>query len=102
MRVAVELENDGADFFGFNDQLIPSGTRFYLVGSLKLSDIAAPSRTKVFEQDYKTIANFKIGNLSLTKAYNTIPDLRTPQMELGLAVDLHWTAGLTFTPNLGI
>ncbi len=102
VRVAVELENDGDDFFGFDDQLIPKGTRFYLVGSLKLSDLASPERTKVFEQDYKTIANFKIGNLSLTKAYNTIPDLRTPQMELGLAVDLHWTAGLTFTPNLGI
>ena len=70
---------------------------------------------QVFKQDYKTIVNFTIkagkskndtsfpsgGNATgLGTAYNTIPDLRTPQLELGLSVDLTWQAGLNFNINL--
>ena len=58
----------------------------------------------MFKQDYKTIANFSIAqgtaNTANTKglaaAYNTVPDLRTPQLELGLSVDLTWQTGITF------
>jgi hypothetical protein len=97
VRVAVELENGGDDFFGINDELIPSGTRFYLVAELKVSSSwTTDMPKKIFQQDYKTTANFTIGENSLCKAYNTIPDLRTPKLELGLAVDLTWQPGLTF------
>ena len=58
-------------------------------------------------QDYVTTANFtiKLGTSStvfdqdapneegLGDAYNVIPDLRTPQMELGMSVDLKWEVG---------
>ena len=61
------------------------------------------SLNQVFKQDYKTIANFSISQNTgdehkkgLGAAYNTIPDLRTPQLELGLSVDLHWEEGITF------
>lgn len=73
--------------------------------------------TQVFKQDYKTIANFTIpagypsddtnfdatnGNtIGLGKAYNTIPDLRAPEMELGLSVDLEWVSGIQFDIDLG-
>ena len=66
---------------------------------------------KVFVQDYKTIANFSFGAGTADtdhdgaadtpggfgNAYVTIPDLRTPKLELGFSVDLHWQEGITFT-----
>lgn len=101
VRVAIEFENGSEEFFGVNDELIPAGSRFYLVAELKVSGATSGSLKKVFQQDYKTIANFTIGVNSLCNAYNTIPDLRTPKMELGLAVDLQWQEGLTFNVELG-
>ncbi len=56
---------------------------------------------RVFMQDYKTVANFKIGPESLKHAYVTVPDLRSSQMSLGLSVDLQWRAGLTYNIELG-
>ena len=93
IQVAVELENNGEDFQGYEGQIIPTGTRFYLVGQLTKPEGAT---TQIFQQDFKTIANFTIGATSLKKAYNTVPDLRTPKLELGLTVDLKWQEGLTF------
>lgn len=76
------------------------------------------TQNKVFKQDYKTVANFTFGvgskdlNTGTTtdgvpdgvadapagfaNAYVTIPDLRTPQLELGFSVDLTWQAGITY------
>ncbi len=45
---------------------------------------------------YTTAANFVIGETSLQKATNTIPDLRTAELSLGLMVDFTWKDGLTF------
>lgn len=95
VKVLVELVNNGEDFYGYNDELIPAGAKFYLLGTLK---VAAATSTKnidtVFKQDYTTVVTFTIGENSLQNAYNTIPDLRTPELELGLSVDLEWKAGL--------
>lgn len=98
--VALEFDNDFADFSGADGNLIPKGTKFYLVGKLdlnstKVNGTGDNTRTKVFEQDYTTVAKFKIN--SLKNAYNTVPDLRTPSLELGLSVNLDWKPGLTFT-----
>ena len=51
---------------------------------------------RVFIQDFVTTANFVIGENSLQSAYNTVPDLRSSQISLGLNVDLQWRSGLTF------
>ena len=51
---------------------------------------------RVFIQDFVTTANFTIGENSLQSAYNTVPDLRSTQISLGLNVDLQWRSGLTF------
>ena len=47
---------------------------------------------RVFQQDYNTTANLSI--YSLAKAYNTVPDLSNPRLDLALAVDIDWKAGL--------
>ena len=111
--VAVELVNNGKDFEG-KDGVVPSGCKFYLVAELAPSAGAgydATTMNQVFKQDYKTIANFVIptgyakgetgfpdgGNIKgLGTAYNVVPDLRTPLMELGLSVDLTWASGLVY------
>lgn len=100
--IAVEFTNtSGTDFYGA-DGLVKAGATFYMVAKLDANGAGATNnsgRTSVFEQDYKTIANLTIA--SLEKAYNCIPDLRSTQLELGLAVDLTWEAGITFDVELG-
>ncbi|MBQ8711224.1 MAG: hypothetical protein IJ551_00125 [Prevotella sp.] len=104
VSVAIELTNNtGKDFFGINGKVIPSGCKFYLVASLdptKTAEIGAnpDNINQVFKQDYVTTVNFTIKDLK--KAYNVIPDLRSPELELGLSVDLNWKSGITFNINL--
>lgn len=93
--IAVEFKNNsGADFYGA-DGLVKDGATFYMVAQLD-PDAAtdAKGRTSVFEQDYTTVANLTIN--SLKHAYNCIPDLRSTQLSLGLAVDLTWQDGIVF------
>ena len=56
---------------------------------------------RVFIQDYKTIANFTLGENALKHALVSVPDLRQSQLSLGLSVDLKWSSGLTFDVTLG-
>ena len=94
VRVAVEMENNtGKDFYGYGDQLVPAGGKFYVVAELVATE-ATQTDGHVFKQDYKTIANLTLKDLK--NAYNTIPDLRTPKLELGFSVDLTWQAGHTY------
>ena len=37
----------------------------------------------------------------LKTALNVIPDLRNPNMELGLSVDLTWNTGISFDISIG-
>ena len=96
VNFALEFENNSTDEFQGNDGIVPVGGKFYLVGTLS-SETTADKKgdepiKKVFEQDKYTTANVTIS--SLKNAYNCVPDLRTPGLELGLSVDLTWTAGL--------
>ena len=59
-------------------------------------DYTTLKERRVFIQDFVTTANFVIGENSLQSAYNTVPDLRSSQISLGLNVDLQWRSGLTF------
>lgn len=99
VRVAIEFENGDKDFFGENGNLIPKGTRFYVVGLLNGSSRTATgvgnNANKVFEQDFTTTATFTIS--SLKHAYNVVPDLRTEKLELGFSVDLTWQNGNTYS-----
>ena len=94
VRVAVEMVNTtGKDFYGAGNQLIKAGAKFYVVAQLNASE-ADETSGHVFKQDYTTTANLTLTNLKT--AYNTIPDLRTPKLELGFSVDLSWKAGHTY------
>ena len=88
VRFALEMTNDSGNAFVGKDGLVPAGGKFYLVGQLE----ATTDHPKVFEQDHRTVANVTIN--SLANAYNCIPDLREPELELGLSVNLKWEQGL--------
>ena len=113
VNVCVEFTNTSGQAFTSRHGIVPAGGKFYLVGALKLADKAtddeyASTATMIFQQDYTTKANFTIakGTLGsntnttgLAAAYNVIPDLRTPQLEIAFSVDLEWQKGLTFNTN---
>ena len=100
-RICLEFVNTGKDFFGVDHKLIPAGSKFYLItelepGSIKEVEKNPNRKNQVFLQDYITTARLTIGEKSLQKAYNVVPDLRSPKLELGLSVDLEWQEGITF------
>ena len=111
--IALEFENTGNDFYGIEHNIIPAGTKFYLVAKLdpttnttyKVQDPETPWAEgtafikQVFKQDYVTTAKLTIHETALQKAYNVVPDLRSPKLEFGLSVDLHWRTGITFEQN---
>lgn len=97
VNIAVELTNNsGQDFYGA-DGLVPAGGKFYLVAQLDPTS-ATDEPKRVFAQDYTTIVNLTVK--SLQNAYVTIPDLRSTKLQLGLAVDLAWQAGITFNVEI--
>lgn len=95
--IAIEFTNTSTkDFYGV-DGIVPVGGKFYLVGQLTAS-VAAETQSKVFKQDYTTTAAVAIKDLK--SAYNTIPDLKAPQLEIGLSVDLNWESGHVYELDL--
>lgn len=90
VNFALELTNNTGNAFTGVDGIVPDGAKFYLVGLLVPQ--AGKADNKVFAQAYNTKANVTIS--SLAHAYNCIPDLKNPKLELGLSVNLEWTAGL--------
>ncbi len=92
--VALELmNNSGVDFKGSGSIL--NGTKFYLVGEIAPADYKnSPASTemldRVFTQDYTTTLNIKI--TSLEKAYNVVPDLLSPRLEMGIELTPKWVA----------
>lgn len=110
INIALEFVNTGNDFCGVGHNVIPAGTKFYLVAQLDPSSNTtykeqdpetpwAPGSAfinQVIKQDYVTTVNLTIGANSLKSAYNVVPDLRSPKLEFGLSVDLHWRKGITF------
>jgi hypothetical protein len=123
--VALEfLNNSGKDFEGV-DGIVKKNCKFYMIAQLDPTSTSTNGTNvtntgnRVFKKDFKTIAGFTFGAGSqdlntngtadghpdgiadtpggFANAYTTIPDLRTPQLELGLSVNLEWQEGITFT-----
>lgn len=100
----LELTNNSdTEFCGHNEQIIPKGGKFYLIGTLNVNagnGVGNPGNlNEVFISDYLTKANVKI--TSLENAYNVIPDLRSTNLQLGLSVDLDWEQGIIFDVEVG-
>ena len=100
VNVAIELTNNSGVAFRGADGIIPAGAKFYLVGQLdpKSKTVTGVNNPAVFMSDYKTTMNLNI--TSLKSAYNTIPDLRSTKLQLGLSVDLEWQTGIQFDVNI--
>lgn len=95
------VNNTGVDFYG-KDGMVPKGGKFYLVGKLDKAATTGVTNTKnvdhIFVQDHTTVANFTIKDLK--DAYNTIPDLRSTSVSVGLAVNLTWENGIEFNVEI--
>ena len=66
--------------------------KFYLVGELDISDGVQPQNetlSSIIVRDRKTVVEAVA--VSLKKAYNTVPDLRSPQLEIGILAEMKWT-----------
>ena len=93
--VALELQNNsGKDFKGLGG-IVQQGTKFYLVGEIAPADYSneSPSteiRDRVFTQDYTTTLNIKVKGLE--KAYNVVPNLLSPRLEMGIELTPKWVA----------
>ena len=100
VNVAIELTNKSGVAFRGADGIIPDGGKFYLVGTLEPENktVEHVDNPAVFMSDYKTTMTLTIK--SLKNAYNTIPDLRSTKLQLGLSVDLDWQTGIQFDVNI--
>lgn len=68
-------------------------TRFYLAGVLDPTseNVTQPSGKNIrsiFSRDRKTIVTVKVDGLR--SAYTTVPDLHSPQLEIGLVTEMKW------------
>jgi hypothetical protein len=95
VRIALEFQNNGADFDGMDidghllKSTIYNGTKFYLVGTIKLQSPTTDDYTKrVFTKHYITHATVKIKDLSQAHPY--LPDLLDPRLEVGIVVEPKW------------
>ena len=87
--LALELTNNsGVDFKGLGGVIL-KGTKFYLVGEIDPAEFASDSRSeirdRVFTQDYTTTLSLKV--TSLKKAYNVVPNLLSPRLEMGIRLE---------------
>ena len=94
-KVPVLLEfinNSGVNFKG-QDGIVYQGTKFYLAGEVDPADGTggdASAVGRVFTQDHTTTLNMKV--TSLAKAYNVVPNLLSPRLELGIQLVPKWTS----------
>ena len=99
VTVILELQNNsGQDFKGENG-VVYNGTKFYLIGKIKLSEASSTGsgdyNSRVFTQDRTTTVGMKIE--SLAHAYNVLPDLLGGRLEIGVQIKTDWEAATPTT-----
>ena len=92
VNIILEFEYSGNTGFKCLNGYVHPGTRFYLVGEVKL-DANAINETddykkRVFTQDYTTTINMTVK--SLEKAYNVLPSLLSNSLEIGVMITPQW------------
>ena len=92
LHLALEFQNNsGNDFYGHDGDVILTGSRFYLFAKLKYSKAVNSTGEDIpciLLQDHVTRVTFRVD--SLEEAYSTIPELRDPQLQVGVSADLEW------------
>lgn len=84
------MNNTSSTFQGRQGEILP-GCKFYLAGELKPSGAIQPATEVlqgVFTGDHKTTVHVRVDGLD--NAYNVVPDLRDPQLEIGVVADIDW------------
>ena len=88
--VVLEFTNNSAsDFAGINGTVY-RGTKFYLIGRIGTPtlDSSKDYTKRVFTQDYITTINVTVE--SLANAYNIVPNLLSPRLEIGVQLVTTW------------
>lgn len=97
VTVILELRNDSGEAFESEMGVIYPGTKFYLVGKMKLSGLSdeqldsnAPDDVKkrVFTKDYTTFVNMKVN--TLVNAFNVMPNVQADRLQVSIEMDLKW------------
>ena len=94
VRVILEFENNTGSAFVGKDGIIYNGTKFYLIGEEidpASKPGSGPEYGRVFTQDYTTVVPMKFDANSLKNAYNVMPDLLSPRLEVGVQLVDKWT-----------
>ena len=87
VNIILEFENKAENFTGV-DGIVYKDTKFYLVGQLNLEDAMGTDKTRVFTQDLTTAVTLKVSGLA--KAYNVMPNLLSPRLEIGVTLTTQW------------
>ncbi len=91
VHFALEFQNNTSSTFQCQQGIVSPGCKFYLAGELKPGGGTKPDTENiagVFDSDHKTTVYIKVENLG--NAYNAVPDLRDPQLELGVVAEMDW------------
>ena len=90
VKVVLEFQNNsGTEFYGANNGLVYPGTKFYMTGSVKPpADRTKDYESRIFTQDYTTTLSIRVNTLE--KAYNVLPDLLSPSLEVGIQITNKW------------
>lgn len=95
VNIILEFEYSGDTGFKCLNGYVYPGTRFYLVGEMKMDDVvpADPNNIqdfemRVFTQDHTTTINMTVN--SLEKAYNVLPSLLSNSLEIGVMITPQW------------
>lgn len=95
---ALEFRNgSGESFTGVRGCTILPGSKFYLIGKMAYSDLPPEQKAKqasVFAKDH--ISTLTVQFEALAGAYSVLPELATPDLQLGVSAKLTWDA---LTPN---
>ena len=99
VRFALEFENNsGVDFQGINGTVF-KGTKFYLVGQIKVPvDQDQDYKKRVFTKNHITKGVVTIS--SLKEAYTYLPDLLDPRLEVGIQLIPDWIQSTTINVPL--
>ena len=92
VNIVLEFEYSGTTEFKCLNGYVYPGTRFYLVGEVKLDANALNEeddyKKRVFTQDYTTTIDLTVK--SLEKAYNVLPSLLSNSLEIGVMITPQW------------
>ena len=99
VRFAMEFTNNsGVDFQGINGTVF-NGTKFYLVGQIKVPvDQPMDFQKRVFTKNHLTKGVITIS--SLKEAYTYLPDLLDPRLEVGIQLIPDWIQSTTINVPL--